>query len=384
MGRSLLLSWALFFQVESPSRQEDPVPVDQPDSGKIWKLDRIERAANPNYTSAFETCKRIEACLRSQKFEGGLKKALVELDGVIARKTPRYECYVKVEEKSHETEEYSYFPFQFRGRVYGLKAHQEAASRQERMEDLQKAESDLSISSKVYHCPSSRPYLAEVRRELAVLEAAQRWQNEWSALREKISLQQWDGSDASGFSQAGELLSTASRVADAADRSDALAWIGQQAQAAKGKADELRKQAPGTGADRNVASRLSRWCASMIPLADYEALRALSPSLREIRESLAPRENDRGQMNLRVWVWRAGRIEKLSVDGKEIPLSRNETPLVLQEPLPIGRLVIVASEDPAKPVRIELGPEHFENGGSYLLTIDPSSESHRLTLFSPK
>jgi hypothetical protein len=122
----------------------------------------------------------------------------------------------------------------------------------------------------------------------------------------------------------------------------------------------------------------------MIPLADHEGLRTLAPSLREIRESLAPRENHRGQMTLRVWVWRAGRLEKLSVDGREIPLSRNETPLVLKEPLNIGRLVIVASEDPAKPVRIDLGAEHFEDGGSYLLTIDPSSGSHRLTLLSPK
>ncbi|HLY73649.1 MAG TPA: hypothetical protein VKU80_05980, partial [Planctomycetota bacterium] len=329
---------------------------------------------------------RIEACLKTQKFdaEGGMNKALTELDGVINRKTPRYECYVKVEEKSHETEDYNYFPYQFRGRVYLLMAHLDASSRPEKIEDLQKAQSDLSISGKVYRCPSSRAYLTEVERELAALEAAQRWQDDWSALREKISLQQWDSSDASLFAQAGQLLSKASQVADAADLSDALAWIGQQAETAKGKADDIGKKASGTEADRNAAARLSRWCAFMIPLADYEPLRTLAPSLKEIRESLAPHETYRGQMNLRVWVWRAGRIEKLSIDGKEIPLSRQETPLVLKEPLNIGRLVIVTSENPAKPVRIELDAGQFKDGGSYLLTIDPSSESHRLTLLSPK
>src|SRR5579872_5914383 len=238
MGISLLLSWALFLQADTSSHQEDPGPADPPDSGKIWKLDRIGRAANPNYSIAFETCKRIETCLRTQKFDadGGLKKALIELDGVIIRKTPRYECSVRVEEKSHETEDYNYFPYQFRGRVYLLKAHLEAGTRQEKIEDLQKAQSDLSISSKVYRCPSSRSYLTEVQRELAALEAAQHWQKEWLSLREKISLQQWDSSDASFFAQVGELLSMASQVADAADLSDALIWIGQQAQTAKGKA----------------------------------------------------------------------------------------------------------------------------------------------------
>ena len=389
MGMTCLLSWMLLLQAEPGAAQGDPSPLDPPDSGRVWKLKRIDRAANRDFAAlqqAFKTCQKIEDRLKTQNLgqERDLGEALKDIDAVINLGTPRYECLVTVEERSNETEEYNYFPYQFRGRLLLLKAHRGAASRAQKIEDLQKAQYDLTLSSKLYHCSSSRTYLAEVQKELASLEAAQHWQDEWTAIRERISLERWDGSDASLFAQVGKLLSMGSQAADPGELGEALAWIRAQAGIAGREAGALRGKVPVAEADRNAAARLSRWCAFMTPLAEYEPLRPLAPTLQEIREGLARLADYRGQMNLRVWVWRAGKVEKLSIDGKEIALPRNETPLVLKEPLGVGRLVILASEEPGKTVRIDLGPELFKDGGSYLLTIDASSESHHLTLLSPK